>query len=131
MRGSSARSKPPSVTKGHLRFPLLTPSLKGGGQGRDAVPPPGGIRLSALPAPRRATHRRGLGLLRRGRPFQQIPRERHPQGIILPRGLCRFCSVAIPLGTPACAGPAARWRGDFPQEGTPTVSLSKPFPSGI
>ena len=42
--------------------------------------PLGGIRLSSLPAPRRAAHRRGLGLLRRGRPFQQIPWERHPRG---------------------------------------------------
>ncbi len=84
----------------------------------------GGIRLCVPPAPRRATHRRRLDLLRRGRPFHQLPWECHPQGIILPHGLCRFCSVAIPLGIPACAGPAARWRGDFPQEGG-----SAPFPN--
>ncbi len=72
---------------------------------------PGGIRLSAPPAPRRATHRRGLGLLRRGRPFQQIPRECHPQtGITLPAG----CVVSAPL--PSLSGPPLA-RGRLPDGG--------------
>ncbi len=87
--------------------------------------PSGGIRLSALPAPRRATHRGCLGLLRRGRPFQQIPWERHPQGIILPMG----CVVSAPL--PSLSGPPLA-RGRLPDGGGTFLRkghLRFPFPN--
>src|SRR3990170_4732402 len=29
--------------------------------------------------------------------------------------LCRVCALAVPLGTPACAGPPSVRRGDFPR----------------
>ncbi len=65
----------------------------------------------------------GVGRFTRSRPV--LP----PSGITAIRaGLCRFCSVADPLGPPPCGGPPGRGRGDFPQRalGPPSAALGLP-----
>ena len=41
-------------------------------------------------------------------------------------GLCRFCALAAPLGTPACAGPPASGGGTFLSTLAGTVSRPRP-----
>lgn len=105
----------PLLLRGHQGSPFKPPPLREGGRGgnrrcppwRHSSPRPAGAGRAplcggcALPAPPGPDHRGCLGLLRPGRPFHQIPRERHPQtGIILPAG----CVVSAPL--PSLSGPA-------------------------
>ena len=73
----------------------------------------GRIQLCILPGPVDAL-RACLDLLQRGCSFQ--PRsETSPFRDHSAPGAGRFCCRAGPPGPPACTGPLASWRGDFPQ----------------